>query len=99
MKFTKAKTLVDVKPGELFVHKVIHTLIVCVRTTRGYRHILAVDERGTQYCADQSVRPVGMHVGMTRLLSKKRLLEYGNEVLDERGQAYLREQLRLAARA
>ncbi len=43
MTFTKSRYLSKVKPGELFVHKVMRTLVVCERTPRGYRHLLSVN--------------------------------------------------------
>lgn len=77
MRFTKAKTLGNVKIGEAFVKKFCHHLIVCIRTPRGYRWQYAVsNEQSFGKTIDNHVRPVSNNNSCERLVSKKRLLQF-----------------------
>ena len=97
MKFTKSKRLIDVKDGELFVHKFVHTLLVCVRTANGYRHLLVVDRRGVNRPSDTRIKHVNMYTGLTQPLTKARLLEFTKQTLGDLGKKELNSALRLFA--
>lgn len=72
--FTKARYLGSVKIREFFIKKHLRMLLVCQRTARGYRPLMAVHADGVIYPHEMPGRVEPMTTPKEMLVSKSTLL-------------------------